>query len=183
MIGIWTSPLCFAGVLALPELYVQSAKADAPCKDGACAYFAAQNTVMPMREIEALAPTAGRANQVRFVASVPRRFPIGIIGIRRWPYLAVEALANRRADRAGLIGPDKRLRRTARPDSPEVMPAPSMLLDMHMPAGRFRLGQRNHGGHQQCCRTYGQCRPFEVPAPQAANSVQELQMENRHWNR
>jgi hypothetical protein len=24
---------------------------------------------------------------------------------------------------------------------------------------------------------------FEVPAPQAANSVQELQMEKRHWSR
>jgi hypothetical protein len=27
-----------------------------------------------------------------------------------------------------------------------------------------------------------QCRLFEVPAPQAANSVQELQIEKRHWN-
>jgi hypothetical protein len=29
---------------------------------------------------------------------------------------------------------------------------------------------------------FGQCRPFEVPAPQAANSAQEFQMEKRHWN-
>jgi hypothetical protein len=28
----------------------------------------------------------------------------------------------------------------------------------------------------------GQCRLFEVPAPQAANSIQELQIEKRHWN-
>jgi hypothetical protein len=25
------------------------------------------------------------------------------------------------------------------------------------------------------------CRPFEIPAAQAANSVQEFQMEERHW--
>jgi hypothetical protein len=29
---------------------------------------------------------------------------------------------------------------------------------------------------------YRQCRLFEVPAPQAANSIQELQIEKRHWN-
>jgi hypothetical protein len=28
----------------------------------------------------------------------------------------------------------------------------------------------------------GQRRLFEVPAPQAANSIQELQIEKRHWN-
>src|SRR4029077_4890578 len=36
-------------------------------------------------------------------------------------------------------------------------------------------GGNDRGGNDKC-------RPFEVPAPQAANSDQELQMEKRHWN-
>jgi hypothetical protein len=53
-----------------------------------------------------------------------------------------------------------------------------MLLDMHMVSARFGLGWRNRGKHHQRSRADGQYRRSEVPAPQAVNSVQELQMES-----
>jgi hypothetical protein len=124
-----------------------------------------------------------RAQTACLAASILRSFPVGIILERRRPYLALEAPADARADPVRPGG--RRNEWPLRADGPQagVTPVPCVLLRMDMPGAARGLGGRQDRNGQERRRTDRQCRKFEVPAPQGANSFQEFQMEKRHWRR
>src|SRR5579871_187657 len=84
-------------------------------------------------------------------SSVLRRLAVGIVLVGRRPYLAIEAVADLRADRARLtVEADTRLCRSAVPGPAIVMPPVLMVLDvMHMLAGRLGLRRVDRRKRQQ----------------------------------